>query len=207
MPPLQNRAGRKPTLTDENVAKMAAEASADGLLNGFKGFREFEGDLENARKMQHAAMYHCDPDAISLPSTSRSTKYRIHSRVCDAVEKNPTTVTSRRIEAYGDILNSVSNAAVGFGGLNISDEHPNGDIDPDYIWCVDATGNGIGKAQDRKGQVRLPSIAKKQLKQQSRSVSRFVSKSAANLKYRCIKSFFCTTASGKLPCSIHVIKV
>ena len=127
------------------------------MLNGFKGFRDFETDLDNARKAQHAAKVQCDPTAITLPPISRSTKYKIHSRVCDDVEKNPSTVTLRRIEAYGDILNSVSNAAVGFGGLNISDEHPNGDIDPDYIWCVDATGNGIGKAQDRKGQVRLPS--------------------------------------------------
>ena len=64
---------------------------------------------------------------------------------------------------------------------------------------ADATGNGIGKVQNRKGQVRLPSIANKKLKQQSRFVNRFVSKCSINLKYQFIKSFFLHHGQRKTP--------
>ena len=94
---------------------------------------------------------------------------------------------------------------------DVKDGHPNGSIHLDYIWCVDVTGNGIGKSQDQRGKVRVPARIKAQLKQQIIFVNRFIEAPQRTklIKYcpgSLYQRFFCTTASGNILVQFMTLK-
>lgn len=188
---------------------MTSRARVQGPISGFKCHKDFLPDITAQRILELTRRTGGNTEAVQLPDIGRSTGYKIHAKVCTSIENKPSSVTSRRIEAIGDMLNFVSQAAIGMCGLNVTDEHPNGDVQPDFIWGIDATGNGIGRDSDVKGRVRVTAGTKEVMKELSRSICRFKSPDIEDKigKYRCMKSIFNISASGRMPLSLHIIKV
>ena len=201
---IENRNGRPLAICQELQAHCMEEMNTEILSVGAAPCeRKFGERLEMLRGNQ--AILCGYNSAATLRPLSDSSRKRYRIKMLPERTNKPDQAHERRIEARCDVFNVISNCAVGMAVLNVSDEMPQGDILPEFIFNFDATSNNLFKKLEKTGQPVFGTLGSRaHLKNFGQSVKR--APVANPLKTRGIKEMYVTNGDGKLSVAIHYIK-
>ena len=192
-----NKPGRKVV-----VSGAVKEAAVKFCSNGkdAKDSKQIGDYVEERRKEEHIKSG--GNSLTILPPLSNSTRRRLVDEVAPEKTNQPSQMAPRRLEAYTDLRNHLSNAVVAEVVLAPTLEHPNGIICADMQCGFDGMSIMLGGVKPPAGGVRTCKGTKKDLDSKSLSISR-VTNQIGEGKTRCIKMIFTTESSGWFGGDIH----